>query len=117
MTILLEQEKVNELVDRFYVKLLQDPYYVSMFKERNVDIEVLKNRQRDFISRLVSEESALEQGNHISQVQERHSFQIAPDRALIWYTKLKETVDEIELDGSTKERLLQKVEFLLKKII
>lgn len=114
MTILLEQEKVNELVDRFYVKLLQDPYYVSMFKERNVDIEVLKNRQRDFISRLVSEESAQE---HISQVQERHSFQIAPERALIWYTKLKETVDEIELDGSTKERLLQKVEFLLKKII
>ncbi|OIK09150.1 hypothetical protein BIV60_24720 [Bacillus sp. MUM 116] len=117
MTISLEQEKVNELVDRFYDKLLQDPYYVSMFKERSVDIEVLKNRQRVFISRLVSEESAQEQGKHVSQVQERHPFQIEPERGGIWFSKLKETIDEMELDRSAKERILKKVEFLLKKII
>jgi truncated hemoglobin YjbI len=67
MTISLEQEKVDELVDRFYNKLLKDSYYISMFKERNVDIEVLKNRQRIFINRLVSEESTQEQGNQVSR--------------------------------------------------
>ena len=117
MTITLDQEKVNELVDRFYDKLLKDTYYVSMFKERNVDIEVLKNRQRVFISRLVSEETAQEQGKHVSQLQERHPFQIDPERAVIWFSKLKETVNEMELDRIAKERLLQKVEFLLKKIV
>ena len=117
MTNAFDQEKVNELVDRFYDKLLQDPYYISMFKERNVDIDVLKNRQRVFISRLVSEESTQEHGEHVSQVQERHPFQIAPERAEIWFSKLKETINEMELDGSAKERLVQKVEALLKKMV
>ncbi|MBT2724472.1 hypothetical protein [Bacillus sp. ISL-46] len=31
MTIALDQEKVNELVDRFYDKLLKDSYYINMF--------------------------------------------------------------------------------------
>ncbi|GHH98941.1 truncated hemoglobin [Neobacillus kokaensis] len=117
MPVLLEQEKVNEMVERFYDKLLQDSYYVSMFKERNVDVEILKERQRVFISRLVSEDSAQEQGKQANQVKERHPFQISPERAAIWFGKLKETMDEMEMDPSVKERLKEKVEFLLKKIV
>ncbi|MEH7304512.1 protoglobin domain-containing protein [Neobacillus drentensis] len=63
MTMALEQKKVNELVDRFYDKLLKDSYYINMFNERNTDIELLKNRQRVFINRLVSEASAQEEGS------------------------------------------------------
>lgn len=117
MTIALEQEKVNELVYRFYEKLLLDSYYINMFKERNTDIELLKNRQRVFINRLVSEESAQDQGNQVSQVKERHPFQIAPDKAEAWFGKLKETMDEMDLDDCVKEHLKEKVDFLLNKII
>jgi truncated hemoglobin YjbI len=117
MTIALEQEKVNELVERFYDKLLKDSYYINMFTERNTDIELLKNRQRVFINRLVSEESAQEEGNQVSQVKERHTFQIAPERAAVWFGKLKETMEEMDLDVSVKEHLIEKVDFLLNKII
>lgn len=117
MSISLEQEKVDELVDRFYDKLLKDSYYISMFKERNVDIELLKNRQRVFINRLVSEESTQEQSNQISQVKERHPFQIAPERAEVWFSRLKETMDEMDMDVLVKEHLIKKIDFLLNKII
>ncbi|MGG1678378.1 protoglobin domain-containing protein [Neobacillus sp. NRS-1170] len=117
MAVILEQTKVNELVDRFYDKLLKDSYYVNMFKERNVDIELLKNRQRVFINRLVSDESAQEQSKQESQVRERHPFQIDPERAEIWFGKMKETMDETNLDSDVKEHLIEKVDILLKKII
>lgn len=117
MTISLEQEKVDELVDRFYDKLLKDSYYISMFKERNVDIELLKNRQRIFIKSLVSEESIQEQGNQVSQVKERHPFQIAPERASVWFSRLKETMDETDMDVCVKEHLINKVDFLLNKLV
>ncbi|MEH7336044.1 hypothetical protein V7161_25795 [Neobacillus drentensis] len=84
MAVTLEQTKVNELVDRFYEKLLLDPYYVTMFKERNVDIELLKIRQRVFINRLVFDASEQEQSKQKSQVRERHPFQIDPNRAGVW---------------------------------
>jgi len=48
---LLEQEKIDELVERFYNYLTKESYFSSMFTKRNVDINRLKNRQKIFISR------------------------------------------------------------------
>jgi len=117
MTIALDQKKVNELVDRFYDKLLKDSYYITMFKERNVDIELLKIRQRVFINRLVTEGTAVDQDKQASQVKQRHPFQISPDRAELWFQTLKDTMYEMDLDVTVKDRLIEKVDFLLNKII
>jgi truncated hemoglobin YjbI len=117
MTITLEKEKVDELVERFYDKLLNDSYYISMFNERNVDIELLKNRQRLFINRLVNEEITQDQCSQVSQVKERHPFQISPERASAWFSRLKETVNEMVMDVRVKEHLITKVDYLLKNII
>ncbi|MBU8920143.1 hypothetical protein BGM25_29725 [Bacillus sp. FJAT-29953] len=114
MSQIMNQEKVNELVDRFYDRLMKDDYYITMFKARNVDIELLKNRQRIFINRLVSEETSNE---HENQVKDRHPFQIDPDRAEMWFNNLKETMDEMELDSSVKGGLIEKIELLLNKIV
>lgn len=117
MMIGLDQKKVNELVDRFYDKLLKDPYYITMFKDRNVDIELLKDRQRVFINRLVTEGTAVDQGKQASQVKQRHPFQISPERAEIWFQTLKDAMYEMDLDVTVKDRLTEKVDFLLNKII
>jgi truncated hemoglobin YjbI len=117
MTMVLDQNKVNELVDRFYDKLLKDSYYISMFKERNVDIELLKDRQRVFINRLVTEGNQSDQDKQASQVKERHPFQISPERAQIWFQTLKEAMYEMELDVTVKDKLIAKVDFLLNKIV
>ncbi|MDQ0200245.1 protoglobin domain-containing protein [Neobacillus ginsengisoli] len=117
MSITLGQEKVDELVERFYEKLLKNSYYISMFEQRNVDIELLKSRQRTFIYRLVTEDSSQDQENHVSKVKERHSFQMAPERAEIWMSTMKETMDEMTLDDTIKENLVGKIEFLMTKLI
>ena|SRR5947199_5606375 len=116
MSIILEQEKIDELVERFYEKLLKDSYYISMFAERNVDIEQLKSRQRTFIKRLTGEDSSQDQENQISKVQERHSFHVAPERAEKWLSKMKETIDEMEMNDSIKGKLKSKIEFLVNKL-
>lgn len=114
MSQILDQEKVNEFVDRFYDRLMKDDYYINMFKERNVDIEQLKNRQRTFINRLVSEETT---HDHENQVKDRHPFQIAPERAEMWFNNMKETITEMDWDSASKGRLIEKVEFLLNKMV
>lgn len=46
MSNILEQGKIDEVVERFYSKLTKDAYFSSMFAERGVDINLLKSRQR-----------------------------------------------------------------------
>jgi truncated hemoglobin YjbI len=116
MSVTLEQEKVDELVERFYSKLIKDSYYSSMFEERGVDIELLKSRQRTFISRLVSEDASKDQDN-VSKINERHPFQTTPERAEIWMNTMEETLNEMKLDDSIKEHLLEKIGFLMSKLI
>jgi truncated hemoglobin YjbI len=115
MTITLEQKKVDELVERFYSKLIKDSYYSSMFAEGGVDIELLKSRQRTFIGRLVSQDAPQEENT--SQVNERHPFQTTPERAEIWMRTMEETLNEMRLDDSIKDHLLGKIRFLLDKLI
>lgn len=110
----LELEKVAELVERFYDKLIKDSYYSSMFAERGVDIEMLKSRQRAFISRLVSEKSA---DNQAAQVYERHPFQTTPERAKIWMDTMVETIEEMNIDPEIKETLVEKISFLVEKLV
>lgn len=110
----LELEKVAELVERFYDKLIKDSYYSSMFAERGVDIELLKSRQRAFISRLVSEKSA---DNQVAQVYERHPFQTTPERAKIWMDTMVETIEEMNIDPEIKETLVEKISFLVEKLV
>ncbi|MGM0876685.1 MAG: protoglobin domain-containing protein [Bacillota bacterium] len=116
MSFTLEQGKIDELVERFYSKLTKDSYFSSMFAERGVDIELLKSRQRTFISRLVSEDSSKAQADNVSQVNERHPFQTTPERG-IWIHTMEEAMNEMRLDDSNKELLLEKMKFLMNKLI
>lgn len=34
----MEQELIDELVERFYDRLVKNPYYSKMFAERKVDL-------------------------------------------------------------------------------
>ncbi|WEG13800.1 hypothetical protein PU629_05385 [Pullulanibacillus sp. KACC 23026] len=109
------QATIDELVDRFYARLIQDPYYSRMFAERQVDIEVLKSRQKVFIFRLAQVTDL--QHSEVSQVQERHSFGVDPDRAKIWLKLLTETMEEMDLATATKEPLLANIQFLMNKML
>ena len=113
----LSQDKVNELVDKFYINLTQDPNFSSMFKERNVDVEKLKERQRSFISRLANEDTPQDDVNHVKQVQQRHAFQMSPERSEIWFNIMTRTMDEIGLANEIKDPLLKKIGFLMKTML
>lgn len=117
MSNILGQEKIDELVDRFYSKLIKDSYYSAMFAERGVDIELLKSRQRSFISRLVSEDSVTNDEKHVEQVNARHPFQTTPERAGIWMGTMEETINELEIEESIKQILLEKIRTLMNHLI
>lgn len=117
MSITFEQEKINELVDLFYSKLTKDPYYRAMFAERGVDIELLKSRQRSFISRLASEGSAQNDEGKVKQVNERHPFHTTPERAKIWMDTMEESMNEMRLEDSIKLPLLEKIGSLMNHLI
>ncbi|TCJ05670.1 hypothetical protein E0Y62_03060 [Cytobacillus praedii] len=113
----LEQEKIGELVDRFYSKLTKDSYYSTMFAERRVDIELLKSRQRSFISRLVTDDSPADDERNVKQVNERHPFQTTPERAGIWMSTMEETIHEMEMEESIKLMLVEKIGKLMNYLI
>ena len=113
----LEQEKIGELVDRFYSKLTKDSYYSAMFAERGVDIELLKSRQRSFISRLVTDDSTADDERNVKQVNERHPFQTTPERAGIWMSTMEETIHEMEMEESIKLMLVEKIRKLINHLI
>src|SRR5690606_27643433 len=73
----MEQEQVNELVERFYARLSKEPYYIKLFAERGVDLEVMKERQRAFIARLANTRFSTADSES-QQVRTRHSFAVAP---------------------------------------
>ncbi|MFE8697229.1 protoglobin domain-containing protein [Cytobacillus sp. FJAT-53684] len=117
MSNTLDQEKIEELVDRFYSKLTKDSYYSVMFAERGVDIELLKSRQRSFISRLISDDSPADDEQKVKQVNDRHPFQTTPERAGIWMSTMEETINEMEIEESIKLRLLKKIGSLVDHLI
>jgi truncated hemoglobin YjbI len=117
MPITLEQEKIAELVDRFYSKLTKDSYYSAMFAERGVDIELLKSRQRSFISRLVIDDSPADDERNAKQVNKRHPFQTTPERAEIWMRTMEETINEMEMEESIKLILVDKIRKLVNHLI
>lgn len=113
----MSEKRLSELVERFYSHLTKDPYYRNMFAERNVDINVLKERQKLFIARLIHENSQEAGQDKVEQVRARHPFHTTPENAKIWMDTMRKTMDEIALEAEIKERLLAKMQFLMDKII
>jgi truncated hemoglobin YjbI len=114
--LVLKQDKVDELVEEFYKRLLKEPSFVSMFNERHVDIGTLKERQKIFIARLVNDdipEAAQEQSN---QVKNRHSFHASPERAKLWLDTMNSTINDMDYDDKVKELLKNKIKKMMANI-
>ncbi|WP_179151932.1 truncated hemoglobin [Oceanobacillus senegalensis] len=116
MSETITQDTIDKIIERFYEKLTKEPYYRSMFKERGVDIEVLKERQRTFIARLISEEFS-QDGEDKNQVIKRHPFKTTPERAEIWMGHMKETLNEMDITDTIKSRLLGRIQSLMDQIV
>ncbi|AQQ52366.1 OsmC family protein [Planococcus lenghuensis] len=115
--MIVAQEKIDVLVDDFYAKLVKDPYFSNMFAERGVNVEVLKERQRIFISRLINGNPTDGNQSEKEQVQKRHSFSTTPERAEIWLGLMGETVRETDFPESVKENLMEKMGELMKPFV
>lgn len=113
----MKQEQIDELVEQFYQRLVEKSYFDRMFAEKKVDLNVLKERQKAFIYKLIQGDSAASGHEGVKQVQERHPFRTTPERAEIWIGTLRETMDEMKFEKEVKEPLLEKIQFLLNKMI
>ncbi|RNF40350.1 OsmC family protein [Planococcus salinus] len=115
--LLVRQGKIDELVEKFYQKLMEQPYFSSMFAERNVSVETLKERQKQFISKLANENAPDKNHSDIEQMKKRHPFSTTPERAEIWLNLMEETMTEIQLPQATIELLVGKMNRLMKPLL
>ena len=111
----MEQEQVNELVDRFYARLSKEPYYIKLFSERGVDLEVMKERQRAFIARLANTRFSTAESES-QQVRSRHSFAVSPDAADNWLGHMETTMVEMALEPTVMAALLEKIRGLARNM-
>lgn len=113
--LFMEQEQVNELVDRFYNRLSAEPYYIKLFAERGVDLEVMKERQRAFIARLANTRLSTA-SSETRQVKSRHSFAVRPEAAETWLGHMSATMLEMGLEADIREPLMSKIQALARQM-
>jgi peroxiredoxin-like protein len=109
----MEPEQINELIERFYIRLMQDEYFSNMFQERKVDIDLLRTRQRIFIARLARTVPEAAVQDQVKQVQERHHFGMNADRAAEWLGYMEETMLEIGLLPGVRLPLLDRMKLFI----
>jgi truncated hemoglobin YjbI len=117
MSELITAQQVNDLVDRFYTRLVQDDYFHRLFSQRGVDLELLKERQRSFIARIANPAPEQERHGEVGQVRERHHFGISREGSERWFAHMTDAVGEMELEPESKQALLQKIQFLMNKML
>lgn len=113
----LQQETIDELVERFYDKLTKDEYFITLFSNKGVDIENLKNRQRVFLARLASNEAPKSEERVTNQVKKTHSFHISQDGATRWMNTMIETVNELDIRDEQKRTLIGRIRHLLTQMV
>jgi truncated hemoglobin YjbI len=111
----MSQQQVNDLVERFYSRIDQDEYFRRLFTERKVDVDMLKQRQRAFIARLAN--LSPPQEGEVDQVKERHHFGVSKEGSGRWFAHMTDAIHEMELPAESKQTLLQKIQFLLDKMV
>jgi truncated hemoglobin YjbI len=111
--LILEQAKVDELVEKFYERLLKEPSFVTMFRERQVDVNRLIERQKHFIFELINNTNPDASLKHSHQVKERHAFKANPERTKLWLDTMFSTIDDLDLDSQVKETLKEKIKQLM----
>lgn len=111
------EDKIDELVDRFYVTLAKEDYFKSMFSKRNVDVEKLKERQKVFLARLIKEDSQEIAPTDVERVEKKHPFHTTPEHAEIWLSLMERTMNEINLEKEIRATLLAKMNGFMDKMI
>ncbi|GFZ76346.1 hypothetical protein GCM10010978_17540 [Compostibacillus humi] len=114
MAQLVTQETINELVERFYDKLTKKPYFIHLFSEKNVDVERLKERQRQFLAKLANTASENEDTDRVNK---SHPFHVRKEGAQIWMETMIETIQEVDFAEDAKQSLIEKIRELLNSLL
>ncbi|NIK11497.1 OsmC family protein [Alkalibacillus almallahensis] len=111
---LLDQNQIDELVETFYQRLIDIPAFQSLFQERDVDVEKLKERQKTFLAQVADEGE--DQEALLEQVQQRHTFDTNSERSQMWLDTMRETLHDMELSPELSDRFMNKVNDLFNRM-
>jgi hemoglobin len=100
-------EKVAQLVDAFYKRVVQDPDLRPIFPE---DIKPVRDRQYLFLTQFFGGPPLYTQQIGSPMMRARHlPFPITPTRAKAWLKCMKEAMDEVGMEGPVREFLYERL--------
>lgn len=115
--IVLEQSKINDLIEQFYSRLMKEEAFSQLFAERRVNVETLKERQKGFIFRLINEDTQDANQEYLNQVKQRHSFNTSQERSQLWLKTMETTIEDMNFSDDIKVLLKEKIHLLMGNVV
>jgi len=100
-------ETVRKLVEAFYPKVYADPDLAPLFPN---GVEEIKEKQYLFLTQFTGGPALYSDLYGPPNMRQRHlPFEITPRRAKAWLRCMKEAMDDIALDGPTRQILYERL--------
>ncbi|WP_374722677.1 globin domain-containing protein [Peribacillus tepidiphilus] len=101
------QEKLYELIDRFYEKVSKHPLLSPIFPK---DLTETARKQKQFLTQYLGGPSLYTEEHGHPMLRARHMpFEVTPARAEAWLSCMSEAMDEVHLTGEIREFFFQRL--------
>lgn len=102
------EETIQKLVNAFYPKVYANPILSPLFEG---DMEEIKRKQKMFLTQFTGGPTLYSNEFGPPAMRARHMpFEITPTRAVAWLACMKESMDEINLEGPIREQFYERLQ-------
>lgn len=101
------EERLAKLVNIFYTKVANDPLLAPIFPD---DLTETKRKQQQFLTQFLGGPALYTEEHGHPMLRARHMpFPITANHAKAWLQCMNEAMDEIELEGSIRDYLVERL--------
>ncbi|MGO4889364.1 globin [Anaerobacillus sp. MEB173] len=108
-------EVIDKLVTAFYDKVAKHPDLIPIFPD---DLTETARKQKQFLTQFLGGPNLYSEEHGHPMLRARHMpFKITPKRAKAWLACMEEAMDEIELSGTIRQQVFNRLTFTAQHMI
>jgi hemoglobin len=101
------EKTIRKLVGAFYLRVAKDPLLSPIFPK---DLTLTEQKQFMFLTQFLGGETLYSNVYGHPMIRARHMpFQVTPKRAERWLTLMKESMDEIGMEGPARQYMFERL--------